>query len=258
MLHVHSQNDLKLNAMKNHGFKMLLLIIAMIGSMQLVSCSKDTSGNYVAADDETVALVEKSSSTGSNVSWLGGCISSLPLEDLSAKEIQALTFMREEELLAKDTYVLFSTLYNMPIFTNISLSETQHALAVKRLLLRYDLPDPAENHIAGKFENPDLQALYTSLTTMGSTSLISALTVGATIEDMDINDLHTHIATDIDNLDILYVFGNLEKGSRNHMRSFYKHLKAKGVTYVPQYISQKYFDEIISTPHEAGRNVCPE
>jgi len=243
--------------MKNHGFKMLLLIIAMIGSMQLVSCSKDTSENYVAADDETAALIEKSSS-GSHASWLGSCISSLPLEDLSAAEIEALTFMREEELLAKDVYVLFSSMYNMPIFTNISLSETQHALAVKRLLLRYNLPDPAENHVAGEFENQDLQALYTSLTALGSTSLVDALTVGAIIEDMDINDLHTHIATDIDNLDILYVFGNLEKGSRNHLRVFYKHLKAKGVIYEPQYISQEYFDAIISSPHEAGRNVCPE
>jgi hypothetical protein len=244
--------------MKNHGFKMLILIIAIIGSMQLVSCSKDTSDDYVAAEDETAALVEKSSSSGSNASWLGGCISSLPLEDLSAEEIEALTFMREEELLAKDVYVLFSSLYNIPIFTNISLSETQHALAVKRLLLRYNLPDPAENHVAGEFENQDLTTLYTSLTTLGSTSLVDALFVGATIEDMDINDLHTHIATDIDNLDILYVFGNLEKGSRNHMRSFYKHLKAKEVIYEPQYISQEYFDAIISSPHEAGRNVCPE
>ncbi len=239
--------------MKNHDLKILLLLIAMMGSMQAVSYSKGTSADYVIVNDETAAFDQKTSFSGDNATWLGDCIAFLPLEDLSDAEVAALTFMREEELLAKDAYVLFYSLYKIPIFNNISLSETQHTSAVKTLLLRYELPDPAENHVAGVFVNPDLQALYTSLTEMGSTSLISALTAGATIEDMDINDLHTHITTDIDNLDILFVFKNLEKGSRNHMRAFYRQLMAKKIIYVPQYINQEYFDQIISSPHEAGR-----
>jgi len=243
--------------MKKHGFKMLILIIAMIGSMQLVSCSKDTTEDSLTTEDESSALVEKSSSVGNKASWLCGCINSLPLETLSQAEVDALTFMREEELLAKDTYVQLYNLYKLPIFKNISLSETQHTLAVKNLLVKYDLPDPGEKHVTGVFINQDLQALYTTLITEGSSSLISAFIVGATIEDLDINDLHTHITTDIDNLDILYVFGNLEKGSRNHLRSFNKHLIMKGVTYVPQFISQEYFDQIINSPREAGRTVCP-
>jgi hypothetical protein len=194
---------------------------------------------------------------GPGSEYLFSCISSLPVETLSTSEISALKTMREEELMAHDVYIMLYSLYKIPVFNNISQAETKHAEAVKTLLLKYSLPDPALNHVAGVYVNPDLQALYTSLVAQGTTSLIAALTVGATIEDLDINDLHNHIATDVDNQDILFVFGNLEKGSRNHLRSFYKLLTAKGITYSPQYISVEYFNQIITTPQETGPVVCP-
>jgi len=244
--------------MKTRGFKMLLLVAAVIGSMQLVSCSKDTSVDENVAQDKSAAIIEKASTSGNSSSgWLDGCIGTLPYEPLSVSEIDALTVMREEELLAKDVYELLFTLYNHQIFSNISESETQHALAVKTLLLKYGLTDPAENHVAGVFSNTDLQEIYNSLIALGTTSLISAFTVGATIEDMDIKDLENHIANDVDNLDILFVFENLEKGSRNHMRSFYRQLIIRGETYIPQFISQEALDLIINTPYEAGSVDCP-
>jgi len=239
--------------MKNQGIRILFLVAAIIGTMQLGSCSKDTAEEYTVTADESVASIEK---LAAEALLVDSCINALPVESLSEAETDALIFMREEELLAKDVYVMLYSIYNVPVFNNISKSETQHALAVGSLLVKYGLPDPALNHVAGVFENSDLQALYTSLVAQGSTSLISAFTVGATIEDVDINDLHTHITTDIDNQDILFVFGNLERGSRNHMRAFNRQLTAQGVTYTPQFISQEFFDQIISTPNETGTGVC--
>lgn len=240
--------------MKNQGIKMLLLVAVMTGSMHLTGCSKDTAENITLATDESAVGIEK---TTAEALLVDSCINALPIESLSTAETEALTTMREEELLAKDVYVALYALYNVPVFNNISKSETQHASAVGSLLVKYSLPDPALNHVAGVFVNADLQALYTSLLAQGSTSLISAFTVGATIEDLDINDLHNHIALDVDNKDILFVFGNLERGSRNHMRAFNRQLKAQGVTYTPRFISQEYFDQIISTPNETGTGVCP-
>jgi len=245
---------LKHKNMKNQGLKMLFLVVAMIGSMQLGSCSKDTTDEG-AVTDESAANIEKTT-TSADAILVDSCINALPVEPLSAAEIEALNFMREEELLAKDVYVMLYSIYNVPVFNNISKSETQHTLAISTLLQKYELSDPAVNHITGVFVNPDLQALYISLVAQGSTSLISALTVGATIEDLDIFDLHTHITTDIDNQDILFVFGNLERGSRNHMRAFNRQLKAKGVTYTPQFISQEYFDQIIANTNETGSGAC--
>ncbi len=241
--------------MKNQGFKILFLVVAMIGSMQLGSCSKDTAEDYTVITDESAASIEK---LAAEALLVDSCINALPVEPLSEAEIDALNFMREEELLAKDVYVMLYSIYNVPVFNNISKSETQHAQAVGTLMVKYGLPDPALNHVAGVFVNADLQALYTSLVAQGSTTLISASTVGATIEDLDIKDLQNQITTDIDNQDILFVFGNLERGSRNHMRAFNRQLTAQGVTYTPQFISQESFDQIISTPNETGTGVCSQ
>jgi hypothetical protein len=246
--------------MKNRKWSMLFLVAILTGSMQLISCTKDYGDpvNSVTGTDEVSVIIEKiSANATTGTSWLDNCINSLPAESLTQAEIDALTTMREEELLAHDVYVQLYALYHMPIFNNISQSETQHTLAVKTLLLKYNLPDPAQNHVSGMFVNTDLQALYTSLIAQGSGSLNAALTVGCTIEDLDINDLQNHITNDVDNQDILFVFGNLEKGSRNHLRSFYTLLKKRGITYVPQFISLEYFNQIITTPHETGSDPCP-
>jgi hypothetical protein len=241
--------------MKKKGLRILLLVAVMIGSMQTGSCSKGTAEDNTVAADESTASIEK---IAAEAILVDRCINALPVEPLSAAEIEALTTMREEELLAKDVYVLLNSIYNVPVFNNIPKSETKHAQAVATLLLKYGFADPAENHVAGVFVNTTLQTLYTRLVAEGSTSLISAFTVGATIEDLDIYDLYTHITTDIDNEDILFVFGNLERGSRNHMRAFNRQLKANGVSYTPQFISQEYFDQIISATNETGTGVCPQ
>lgn len=254
MFNLQNHKKIKIIKMKNQGLRIVFLVAAMITSMQLIGCSKDTAEDYTLTAEESVASIEKIAAESILVD---SCINALPVESLSETEIDALNTMREEELLAKDVYVTLYALYNVPVFNNISKSETQHALAIGSLMVKYSLPDPALNHVAGVFVNTDLQALYTSLIAQGSTSLIAALTVGAAIEDLDINDLQNHIATDVDNQDILFVFGNLERGSRNHMRSFNRQLTAQGVTYTPQFISQEFFDQIISTPNETGTGVCP-
>jgi hypothetical protein len=85
----------------------------------------------------------------------------------------------------------------------------------------------------------------------GNASVLDAYKVGATIEDLDIFDLKNALTT-IDNQDIKLVYDMLTKGSRNHMRSFYKNILNVGSTYTPQYITQAEFDAIINSPMETG------
>lgn len=75
--------------------------------------------------------------------------------------------------------------------------------------------------------------------------------MGATIEDLDIYDLNNW-SLKADNQDILFVFQNLTKGSRNHMRSFYSQIISSGGSYAAQYISQAELDAIINSPKETG------
>lgn len=250
--------------------KKTLLNLILVSGVILVfaKCTKDSAADDTQSLNNTESIIEKITSLDTTVGSCdsislsgsqGTCsgnlfnyINTLPVEPLSAAEISSLTIMREEELLAQDVYVKLYSIYKVPVFNNISKAETQHATAVQTLLLKYNLPDPALNHTAGIYTKSELQALYTSLIAQGSSSLNAALTVGAIIEDLDINDLHNHILNDVDNQDVLFVYNNLEKGSRNHLRSFYRLITATGGTYTPQFISLEYFNDIVSTPHETG------
>jgi hypothetical protein len=178
-------------------------------------------------------------------------INNLPKETLSAAEKTSLLVMREEEKLAKDVYVTLYKKWNLNVFNNISSSEETHTSAVLSLLQKYEIPDPVGNNAVGVFENTTLQKLYNDLVTQGSVSLLEGVKVGATVEDLDIYDLNEYMKN-VDNQDITYVFQNLTKGSRNHLRSFYSQILSQNGTYKAQYITQTEFDEIVKSARETG------
>lgn len=183
---------------------------------------------------------------GQLVQYLG----SLPVEDLSQVEIDDLVYMVEEEKLARDVYAALGELWMVAIFPNIAQSEQAHMDAISALLTKYGLDSPLQAE-AGVFGNTDLQSLYDALTAQGSQSLVDALLVGATIEDVDIYDLGVSMAS-ADNEDILAAYQNLQKGSRNHMRAFTAQLELQGETYMPQYITWEEYDAIIGSAMERG------
>jgi hypothetical protein len=82
-------------------------------------------------------------------------------------------------------------------------------------------------------------------------SLVEALKVGAQIEELDMRDIVAQKAS-IDNADILLVYDNLLRGSRNHLRAYMKTLVQQGGSYTPQYLSQTEFDAIVNSPMETG------
>jgi len=164
----------------------------------------------------------------------------------------SLLLMREEEKLAHDVYVTLYEKWGMPIFDNISGSEQRHTDAVLDLLEVRGLSDPAAGLGRGEFSNPDFVTLYKQLVEKGSQSLMDALLVGATIEDLDLYDLDQWMLK-IKDEDILSVYKNLAKGSRNHLRAFYGQITSREGDYKAQYISQQKMDEIVNSPKETGR-----
>jgi len=248
--------------MKRLSVKLLMSVAVLAITLFFVQCSK-SDGAVVAnaAGDETfVSGIEKSmtveTETDGIVDCIYVCLNGMPVEDLSEAEIAALSFVREEELLAHDIYVSMYAKYHVPVFNNISNSEEIHTTAIKVLLEKYSLTDIAADHVLGVFVNQDVQQLYDALLALGLTSLNDAITVGAIIEDYDIADLIYHTSEDIDNVDILYTIGQLHRGSRNHMRAFYAHLNFHGLTYTPQYITQEMYDAIVTTGWEIGSGFC--
>lgn len=232
--------SLKLNIMKNQlkntSFSLIIALIILVFG----SCTKDKN------------TVENSNIDGNlNKINVESQINALPVETLSPEELASLSFLREEEKLARDVYVTLYNKWGVKIFNNISQSESTHMSAVLMLLNKYNLPDPVGTNEIGKFENPQLKALYDQLVLEGNKSTLNALLVGATIEDLDLYDIKQALVY-IDNQDMRYVYEMLAKGSRNHMRSFYKNIINAGGTYSPQYISNEDFNAIINSAMETG------
>jgi len=162
---------------------------------------------------------------------------------LSALEIEMLTYMREEEKLARDVYLYLYDVWGAQIFTSIADSEQQHMDTMKSKIDKYGLPDPALPSL-GAFTNQDLQEKYDQLVAKGALSYLDGLYVGATIEEIDMVDIQYAIEV-TDHLDIVTAYQNLLEGSKNHLRAYVSALGSQGFVYVPQYISQELFDAII-------------
>ena len=171
---------------------------------------------------------------------------------LTDEEIRGLIQMREEEKLARDVYDAMFEKWGLNIFTNISGSEQTHTDTIKYLLDIYEVSDPVTNDERGVFTSSVYQELYTNLVTQGETSLVDALIVGATIEDLDIYDLQ-ELLKETTNVDIISAYENLAKGSRNHMRAFDRLIERNGGVYEAQYLSQEEIDEILDATQERGR-----
>jgi hypothetical protein len=185
-------------------------------------------------------------------------IADIPAAPLSEAEIEGLVYMREEEKLARDVYAALYEIWNVPVFSSIARSEAQHMDSVAELLDRYDLEDPiSANDEPGVFTDPVLQSLYDELVEQGRASLTDAMTVGATIEDLDIFDLQQQIAAS-DNDDLRIIYQNLMKGSRNHMRSFVAQLERLGADYDAQYVSAEYLQEVLAIAREVAPITDPE
>jgi hypothetical protein len=168
---------------------------------------------------------------------------------LSVEEAEHLTFMREEEKLARDVYDTLGERWNIPVFVNIAESEQTHMDALLRLLVAYGIADPVGSDIPGVFTDDDLQQMYDELVEVGMASLEDAFTVGALIEETDIADLQDAIEA-TDRTDLEMVYESLMCGSRNHLRAFDRQLEWEGATYHPSVVDEGLFASIISGDHE--------
>jgi len=191
----------------------------LLATYMLIGCSKDETG--------VDSLMDQS------------------MLELSTEEQMDLSFLREEEKLARDVYLYNYQLYGATIFSNIASSEQTHMDKVLELLELAALEDSMTSNEIGSFENEDLALLYTQLTQQSATSLEEALKVGALIEDLDIADIET-MMEHTTNSALLSVYSNLVCGSKNHIRAYSRNIEAAGESYTPQYISAEYYTLILS------------
>jgi hypothetical protein len=159
---------------------------------------------------------------------------------------KSLVFLMEEEKMARDVYSNLGVLRNYQDFKDISEEEEQHLQLIIDMAKQNEilLPEIVELDFKGKFQNVRLQNLYDELIKKAKTSLVDALEVGAWIEERDIADLELAMQNTVDeNFDELY--SKLKRDSENHLRTFDKALRKKGVKYAPQILPERQFLDII-------------
>jgi hypothetical protein len=155
------------------------------------------------------------------------------LGTLTDEEIHHITYMREEEKLARDVYLTLSEKYQAPIFENISESEQRHMDALERLIEKYGLVDPVEDYTRGVFPDPDtdtdtdFNGLYIEFVGEGEIDYCDALQVGIDIELLDIKDIDNALA-EVVAKDVIRVLTNLLNGSWNHYSAFLSRYEAAG------------------------------
>ena len=232
--------------------KTMMKSLVMVGVITtaflgLIGCEKDPMSSeneqYVSilnvADDGTTSVIEAN---------LKSVLIEAP--ELTDSELDILLGMKEEEKLAHDVYIALYEKWGSLIFSNISSAEERHMNAVIRLLEYYGSDETSVGE-AGIFTIDKFQILYDELVAAGSVSIAEAYKTGLLIEEMDIKDL-TEALEIVSNDNIILVFENLLKASRNHLRAFNRELTKLEITYVPVYISQDEFDQILDSPMETG------
>jgi hypothetical protein len=123
--------------------------------------------------------------------------------------------------------------------------------AVRVMLQKYGLSDPAADDTVGIFTDPEMQALFNDLTARGRVSMEAALEVGALIEDLDIFDLKRALKK-ADSQDVRVLFQNLQKGSRNHLRAYLRQMERYQLRYEARYLTPEEIEDIANSPMERG------
>lgn len=188
-----------------------------------------------------------------------------------AVEAAHLTFMREEEKLARDVYLTLADMYpGQEAFDNIAtMSEQTHTDTLRDKLADFNLPDPnpGTNNVPGSvgvFLGEEwgwyFSEKFDYLVDMASKSELDALYVGALIEELDMKDIAVcpQVMMDAgyptpcglgytDERIIINTYRSLIDGSENHLRAFVKQIETViGVgNYRAQYLTQSEVDAIL-------------
>ena len=155
-----------MNNKKNFIILLSLIIVAVIVLFFYFLMNKKdkvAEKNYDNVNFSELVAVDEKGNTNFNPKNLSDSLVLIDKSDLSDLEKAGLVYMREEEKLAHDVYVVLFGKFGQTSFDNISKSEQTHTEAVKSLLERYNLEDPSLNKVVGDFENADLKALYIEL-----------------------------------------------------------------------------------------------
>ncbi|MDD4137329.1 MAG: DUF2202 domain-containing protein [Methanoregula sp.] len=174
----------------------------------------------------------------------------IPPASLNVSETEDILYLQEAEKLTHDLNAALYGMHNdLPVFRHIANASQVFMVADNVILQRYQIASP-ENATAGMFTNPVFQQIYNADINTGLSSSTDALKYSMKNEDMHIADLTAAIGR-TDNSDLQFIYKQQLASSRNNIRALNQWITAYSGTYVPTYITQSSYNEIISSPMES-------
>ena len=168
---------------------------------------------------------------------------------LSNQAQTALRFQIDEERMARELYSAFGAKWDLPPFANIPQAEARHEAVLRQLATRAGMAAPTA--VAGRFDSAEVQKRYDDLLALGLASVDSALRTGAYVEEVDIADLNTLIAT-TDNAALKDTATALRTASGHHLQAFVGVLAARGIAYVPQVLKADEYQAMLAAQGPGG------
>ena len=249
----------------SYRFANPLLIIFLTLSLLVTGCGPEDSGEV-----NSIATTDANGSTSVDDTAQDD-LDTVEVNGLDATEASHLTFMREEEKLARDVYLTLTDLYpDQQVFRQIATrSEQTHTDTMRDKLDQFNLPDPnpGTNQIPssiGVFTGDEwgwyFTEKFTLLVAKGEVSELDALYVGAYIEELDMYDIVIcpQVMIDrgfpspcglkyTDERSLQTAYSALVSGSESHLRAYVGQIEAFiGVgNYEAQYITQAEVDAIL-------------
>lgn len=221
-------------------------------SFLLFSCNSDTDfdDNAGVSNSETISILKVSAEGTSSFVVENICRVLEATSPLTADEIEFLYGVREDEKMARDLNIVFSSLYPATLpFINISLAEATHIATLEKLFDYYEIDYPALSS-PGVFTDEKRQSRYNELVAEGN-SLVNAYKVIALLEEENIIT-YNHILESISNPNIKIIVSNLLRSSRNHLRSIVRQINALGKVYMPMLLDDISYQDIITSQPEKG------
>jgi len=169
---------------------------------------------------------------------------------LSAGAQAALLFQIDEERMAGELYRAWGAKWDLVPFAHIPLAEARHETVLRQLATRAGLALPAA--VPGHFASAEVQKRHDDLLPLGLVSADGALRAAAYVEEVDIADLRTLLAS-TDNAAWQEIAAMLETASGHHLGAFVGLLAARGVTYVPQLLPAADYQAILDRRGALGR-----
>ena len=205
-----------------------------LGAPSLTAVPSPTATKPIPTAHAFLATVAPDPESAISARALQAELDHLPLADmLTYDERNDLQWMRVEENLARDVYRALFLKWGKGPFAAIAASEATHGDAMRQLLLRYNIADPAPGPEGASATDATFGGMYRELVNAGSKSYVDALRTAANIEELDIHDLRDRRST---RPDVSAVYHHLEDGSRVSLRAFVQEIERQGVAWVPSYL----------------------